>query len=316
MRLPLHVLAWLIVWSPALFAVPPGTPQQLAPSPEQSRFVFSLLPRAFQSHPQLDLTGLTEMSEDGKKLPIPGAENPVYYQVRNAGFHTEGEASGGSARIDAARLEARLKQALEKAGYKPADNDHKPTQALFFIWGSHSTVSKGEGGGVPPNYWPNVLSRARLIGGAKFAADFEKALREQFESPMNMGIGNPLYRFTNRDDLTRELVEQIYDDCYYIVMSSYDLASALKGERKLLWRTKITTAANGVSLEEALPALVNSATNYFGRDLPTAEIRVKKLDRKGEVILGPTEVTEVLDANSLETVSPESTKEKAVPPAK
>jgi hypothetical protein len=307
----LRFITVVIVCAPSLRAAPPATHKPVTPSEEKSKFVFSLLPRSFQSNPALDLAGLTEMTPDGKKLPPPSAENPVYYSVHDAGFHSEGDSSGGALKVDPARIEASLKRSLEKACYLPTDAAHPATQILFLIWGSHNTISKNEDHSIPPNYWPNVLSRARLVGGEKFAADFQKALRDQFNSPMDLGIGNPLYRFTNRDDLTRELVEQVYDDCYYIVVSAYDAISLANGQRMLLWRTKITTSADGVSLLETLPALISSGANYFGRDLPVADIRIKRIDRKGEVLIGTAQVTEVLDENSPAPPAPQ----KQPPPA-
>ncbi|MGC4074581.1 MAG: hypothetical protein QM760_19190 [Nibricoccus sp.] len=243
------------------------------------------------------MVGLTEMTDDGRKIPAPTPENPIYYQSNISGDHTEGEHIASKRKIDPARVEAIVRAALEKAGFKPADAAHPPTQGLFIIWGSHNSLSPTDSDSLspPPGYWTNVLSRAKVVGGVKFAAEFEKALLDQFNSPVNMGIGNPLYQFTNRDELTRELVAQVYDDCYYIVVTAYDFAGLLKKERKLLWRTKITTSSNGLSLEETLPALVSTSATYLGRDVPTPVVSIKKIDRKGSVTLGTAEVVETVN---------------------
>ncbi len=317
MRLHLLFILLVIAGGP-LMAAPPASSKPPAPSQEKSKFVFSLLPRSLQSRPSLDLVGLTEMTEDGRKIPEPSPENPIYYQANISGDHTEGENSRTQQKIDPVRLEASVRNALEKAGYKNTDAAHPPTQVLFIIWGSHNTISKTDDESFlpPPDYWTNILSRARLVGGTKFAADFEKALSDQFRSTVDMGIGNPLYRFTNRDELTRELVAQIYEDCYYIVITAYDFASLVKKERKLLWRTKITTSSNGISLEETLPTLVSTSSAYLGRDVPTPIISIKRIDRKGAVTLGTSEVVETIQEKPPES-PPKKPQENSQPaPAK
>ena len=109
-------------------------------------------------------------------------------------------------------------------------------------------------------------------------------------------LRDPRRMLKHVSELTRELVAQVYEDCYYIVITAYDFASLMtKKERKLLWRTKITTSSNGVSLEETLPALVSTSANYLGRDVPTPIVSIKRIDRKGTVTLGTAEVVETID---------------------
>ncbi|MEO5959096.1 MAG: hypothetical protein ABIZ49_03085, partial [Opitutaceae bacterium] len=60
----------------------------------------------------------------------------------------------------------------------------------------------------------------------------------------------------------------------------------------LLWRTRMTVAAQGVSQEQTLPTLVLSAAPYFGREMSSAEILSKRTIREGNVEIGTPTVVE------------------------
>jgi len=113
-------------------------------------------------------------------------------------------------------------------------------------------------------------------------------------------VFDPVYRFTDRDDLTRNLMEQILDDCYYVVISAYDASAVSHGEKKLLWRTKMSTPAQGVSLVETTPALIDSGADFFGRDMKQSSIVGKRISRErgGHVELAPLEIKGYVDPST------------------
>jgi hypothetical protein len=77
--------------------------------------------------------------------------------------------------------------------------------------------------------------------------------------------------FRKRDPLTRRLLEQIANDCYYVVVSALDYGALAKGERRLLWRTKLSASAQGASMTDAIPALIGAGTGFYGRDMALPE---------------------------------------------
>jgi hypothetical protein len=198
---------------------------------------------------------------------------------------------------------------LSSAHYLPATREHPPTLLLVYHWGSHNTLAGGDENtpGFEDIGHANLLSRAAIVGGVKFSRELARALEDQDtqdELPSLVPPGfdstavnfQPLERFMDRDDRTRQLVEQSQANCYYLIVSAYDFASVAQGRRQLLWRTKMTVDAQGVAMSDTLPGLIINAGKYFGRDMPVAATLSKRLSAEGRVNLGELEIKEYLPA--------------------
>jgi len=276
---------------------------------------FSLLPRGFQKNPRIYMTVITEMSELGKKIAPPTTDSPVYYLAQTTGYHDEGEGVTGEKPMPVADLESMLKQSLAVSHFLPFTKQHKATQVLIFIWGSHNTLNQdtttqalalndgdlSQSGAANANVVrKNLLSRAALVGGIRFAHDLEIALNKQ---DLNQTTGiksfvqSPLEKFMDRDDKTRELVEQAYDDCYYVVVSAYDGAALAHGKRQLLWRTKLTTNSRGLAMSMSLPVLIETGDHYFGKaDMEDAATLERNAIAEGQVKVGtPVQVKDKIE---------------------
>jgi hypothetical protein len=258
-----------------------------------SPYAFSLLPKAFQKHPLLAISVITELTDEGKKLPQPTQENPYYYIGSPLGFHQEGQGAFRDVKISNESMMKFVQNALATNHYLPASKEHPASFVLYIFWGAHSKLwekdpSAGEDGdGVVDINHRNLLSRALLVGGAKFAKELDDALKQQAKyGAQSSTLSDPVYLFSIRDNLTRNLMEQVLDDCYYVVISAYDAAAVVRGERKLLWRTKMATPSQGVSLVETTPALVASGSSFFGRAMTEPAIIGKRINREGKVELG------------------------------
>jgi len=271
------------------------------PKKSESAWVFSLLPKAFQKHPRLAISIITEMTEDGRKIKPPTPANPTYFHAYSGGFHEEGPGIYEKGTVSEQNLEKHMYQSLATSGYLPDTPEHLPSLYLVFFWGVHSKLEEKDpdtGVDIPDVGHHNLLARAQLVGGVAFAKELAKALRDQSLNggPMS-SILDPVYRFTDRDDLTRNLMEQILDDCYYVVISAYASVALARGEKKLLWRTKMSTPAQGVSLVETTPALIDSGADFFGRDMSSASIVDKRISREhgGRVDIAPLEFKGYVD---------------------
>jgi hypothetical protein len=290
----------------ALFA---GPPLQNTESNE-GQWVGSLIPRAFQKNPLVDQTVVTELTPDGKKLPPPSPDHPVYYVLENAGYHAEGMGPEDRHPPSAEELTATMRRALAANGYLPATRAHPPSLLVVYFWGAHTNLDQGSadvlGTAFTDPTHKNLLSRAALVGGAKFAEDLRQVLQKQDREdemranmPQEFGtmLANfgPLKMFIERDAKTRQLYEEAVAECYYAVASAYDYAAATKGQRRLLWRTKMTVESQGVAMNDTLPGLVLNAGKYLGVDMPEAATMTKRAQRDGQVTLGPLEVEEYLD---------------------
>lgn len=267
--------------------------------------VFSLLPRAFQRNPKIYMTVITEMTTAGKLYKVPTSDSPNYYIAQTAGYHDEGQGVTGEKPLPVDELERKLKASLSVSHYLPADKEHKATLALIFVWGSHNKLdqdtttqayalnsgdfSQSSNSSITLTQ-QNLLSRAALVGGSHFAHDFEIALNQEAlaKSTGIRGIGvGPLEKFMDRDDKTRELVEQAYDDCYYVVVSAYDGAGLAHGKRVLLWRTKMTTNSRGLAMSSSLPVLIETGAHFFGKpDMQDAATLERNVIAEGQVKIG------------------------------
>jgi hypothetical protein len=298
LRFKLAVLPWLGL-APWILAAEKSIPPPVGS--DEGQWVFSLAPKSFQKNPMVDQTVLTEMTDDGRKLPVPTAENPAYYVAEAAGLHSEGHGTASDRPPSDAVLSDSLHRALAVNHYLPAGPGHPPTLLVVYFWGAHNNLDKGTddvGAAVPDVGHKNLLSRAALVGGTKFAAELKKALEQHdrdADTTVNPAL-DPLKLFIERDFKTRELYEQSLSNCYYVVASAYDYQSVARAQaRKLLWRSKMTVDANGVSMTDTLPALVLNAGVFLGRDMPESAAFARRVGQTTGVNLGPLEVKEYLD---------------------
>ena len=310
--LKLVILTILTVWSLQFAQAADPAPAVANPAEKTvPPYGFSLLPKAFQKHPVLAISIITEMTDEGRKLTPPSQENPTYCYLFSSGYHQEGYEAAQEGAVPKDSFEKLVQKSLASAGYLPGNKEHPAAQVLFLVWGVHVKLRQNavetEQGGEDDLGHHNLLSRAALVGGAAFEKDLAKAIQEQAVGGWeNASVIDPVYRFTNRDALTRNLMEQVLDDCYYVVISAYDGAALARGEKKLLWRTKMSTPAQGVSLVETTPALVASGRPFFGREMAQASIVGKRITRGGHVELGPLEFKGYIDKPSEPETSPAS----------
>lgn len=308
----------LLATAPALAAAAP--PPAAAPQPGPG-FVFNLLPRAFQKNPQVDFNVITEMTDAGRRARKPAPGEPLYYITKPAGYLKLGHGAGGREKPpEVEKMEAVLERSLAASGYLGATPDHRPSVVIIYSWGSHSNPLIDNDPEDEP--FPNkvlideMIERARLVGGEKFAQEFIKAMAEAGSSrsaiakprvdptgavptqPNVLGdaagmmtqIFSPVELFRNRSEKTRSLMEDIGASIYFVVASAYDYDSVARDQKVLLWRTRMSVNSAGVAMTETLPALIAAAGPYFGRDMTEVEIVNQRLNREGQIEIGTPEV--------------------------
>ncbi|MEO7411921.1 MAG: hypothetical protein ABIZ81_01070 [Opitutaceae bacterium] len=289
-------------------AVPAGAGKE---SPRKAEWIFSLLPNFLQKNPPLELTVITETTEAGKKLPAVSPQHPAFFQIHTTGYKQIGEVSGGEHTLPPDELEQILLRSLAVSGYLPAQLPAQPPSlVVVYGWGSHSMLVEGDV--ENPVYSgeqvvSNILDRAALVGGAKFAKELlamfveadamNSAANTQLASggapPLSPGMltfANPVNLFKLRDAKNELLLNQAAGNVYYIVASAYDYRSVTEGKQILLWRTRMTVAANGISQAQGLPTLLAAAGPYFGKEMASPELLSKRAVREGNVEIGTPRV--------------------------
>ena len=280
---------------------PPLGTKAPAPAPAISQWVFSLLPKSLQRNPGLDLTVITEVTAEGKKLPPVTPEHPAYYVAQAGGFVQVGDAYAGQKPLPPDELERLLKKSLAANGYLPAKPPAQPpTLAVVYTWGSDNLFNSDDESLSADQKMRNILDRAALVGGAKFARELETLFRQTQAMGMAnyvisddvMAFANPVNLFKLRSAKNEFLLDQVVDNCCYVVASAYDYAALAKGQRKLLWRTRMTVNSRGVSQIQSLPTLIASAAPYFGRDMAEPEILSRRAN-EGQITFGTPTVVEM-----------------------
>ena len=299
--LPLLVSAMLSI--PSVASNAPETP------PQSPGWVFNLLPKSMQKNPRLELTVITEMTPEGKKRPEVDAGHPAFYLAQSGGYRRTNDAPTGDQTLPAETMDAFIRRALATRGFLPASDTAPASLALTYYWGVHTrppdeeVLSSGQ-------FATNLLDRAALVGGEKFRQKFADLLTElttqedaasaasrpqtvdgvAVESvlgPDQMEMINPMTRFRRSDPKNDFLVEQVSGDVYYVVISAYDRAALARNQRVLLWRTRMTVGAAGISQTDSLPTLIRSAAPYLGREMEEPATLMPRTLPEGSFKLGP-----------------------------
>lgn len=268
----------------------------------------ALIPRLLKSDPQLTFTAMTEFTAEGRQWRAVSPDAPAYYVFHALGAQSKGEPVKETA-LGQRELEPLLMRALAKNGFLAAREGHSPELAVIYMWGSHYSYDPDEPGVSEDAIVRNILDRAALVGGKKFAAQLARAYRDTedilwssppaLEGPVNeagfgpVGIASsmaqlnsrmsPLHLFANNH---QALFDQARGDCYFVVASFYDHALLAKNAAILLWRTRLTVTARGVSQLQALPSLVAAAAPYLGKETPDPIVMKARAIRAGNVEIG------------------------------
>jgi hypothetical protein len=299
---------------PAALFAQPATPSErkIKPPTSSGQWVFSLLPNSMDKNAQVDMTVFGEVTPAGAKKPLPTAQSPQYYVAQSGGFRPDQLTPLDEKTPSVARVTDHIDKSLRSAGYLPAEEGKAPDLLVVFHWGSQYGRDEDT----------NITSRALLIGGEAFAKEVDDVVRRQREeqqlqrmlyrsqsSAMAAAFRSisPVEMFKRREENNAQLFEQLMGDFYYVIISAYDYPAAQKGKRVLLWRTRLTVDASGVSLVDTLPALLFNAGPYLGRDTGRAGTFTKKMLRSGTVEIGPGEV---VDDNVVQPESPAPKPEK------
>ena len=305
------VFLWPVLVAAAFAATPAAEPVPKKSS--STEWVFSLLPKSLQKNPRLELTVITEMTEAGKKRPPVSPQAPAYFEAFSTGPRHLGHTAGNEKTLPAEQIEKMLVRSLATNGYLPARPPAVlPSILIIYAWGSHSLLTEGDEENPSlssEQVARNLLDRAGLVGGEKFARklldlftqadsmNLAASARpppggESVFTPEMMDFANPVSLFRRASPKNEFLVDQAASDIYYVVASAYDYQSATTSRRTLLWRTRMTVAAQGVSQEQSLPTLVLSAAPFFGKEMPEAEILTKRAVREGTVEVGTPTIIE------------------------
>ncbi len=120
-------------------------------------------------------------------------------------------------------------------------------------------------------------------------------LAERARSRANEGTANLLgytEEINRRNNITLhaglqtafdDLIQDIEEARYYVVIGAYDFQEVLKGRHKLLWETRVSIREQGNRFDQWLPTMFANASDYFGRE---SKRLVRQYQRATKVELG------------------------------
>lgn len=247
-----------------------------------------------QKRPLIHFNAFTEMTEAGRARRAATPQEPVFYSSYTGKFDQQGiEVPAGERPPPVAELEAAIKGALAANGFLPAPSSElRPEILIMLHYGSHNN-------GIPSPSSPeellplirgdrllyrDLLQRATLLAGEKFARDLKFAIDTA-----------PPFFMPGESSSSREHVTNVvFHPCYFVIASAYDVDRLERGEKVLLWRTRMSVEAQGVSTEEIFVPLIENAGQYLGRELKEPLMIKKRILREGNIRIGtPTVVEEV-----------------------
>lgn len=272
------------------------------PAQEGGNVFTFLFPGLTDAPPRFVFTAMTEFTDAGRKRGPASPQNPAYYITHSLGYQSRGdpirETEATQDDIDSVLIEALGTTGLRKAG--PGD---RPQLAIIYMWGAHNPLDRD-----PDGPWLlNGMDRAALVGGARWSNRLGRAVSDTIDMMETVSprcgsswggqrglsgmfkVMNPV-RLFSYDAKNEQLLHQVSGRCYFVVASAYDYDLLAKNQRQLLWRTRLTVAANGVSQKQSLPSLIAYSARFFGRDMTEPEIARLPAVPIGVVKMGTPEV--------------------------
>jgi hypothetical protein len=83
----------------------------------------------------------------------------------------------------------------------------------------------------------------------------------------DLAASNDIRRYAGGGDRYTDLITDVEESRYYIVISAYDFPELLKTQKKkLLWQTRVSVRSPGNAFDDSLAAMLRSASPYFGQN--------------------------------------------------
>lgn len=100
----------------------------------------------------------------------------------------------------------------------------------------------------------------------------------------DLNEANDIRRWAGGGNRFDDLVGDVEESRYYIVISAYDFPELEKGNtKKLLWQTRVSVRTPGNAFDDSVVAMMKTASKYFGQDSGRL---VRGEETKGTVELG------------------------------
>ncbi len=226
-----------------------------------------------------------------RKVQPNGSYVREYYAISNGGA-AQGTVRGAEVdEVTFAQLSGVLAEHLGRKNYFLARNKAQASLLLVIHWGASLPYKDGTYR-TDLNAASSALSQVSATEspadfgeyseGSAAAAEFERALDQMLysahwrdqqngQTARILGYSRELMdaadirQHYGGGQSFRDLLEEIEQPRYYVFVSAYDFPRLVNhGERKLLWRTRVSMRTQDNRFADRLGALIASATPHFG----------------------------------------------------
>jgi hypothetical protein len=227
---------------------------------------------------------VVDLTEDGRKVPLPTRAQPAFYFPVVGGYREMGALVAGEKRPPATPVARLLAKALAAQGYLVmGEKTPPPTLLLVFHWGYMNPQIDDATPAVPPDD-PSQALPQQIFWNQK----------EMLALVAGHTLTDRVMGFERED-----VLQAAREDRYFVLVAAFDFEAAKERKKKLLWLARMSTPSNRITLAEALPALIASGGPHFGRETDRPQIVTALLAREGKVEVGtPTVVDEPGKAKS------------------
>ncbi len=109
------------------------------------------------------------------------------------------------------------------------------------------------------------LIETKMFNDMRTKADEQNAMLLGYSEEINNK--NNLGRLAGGGSYFDDLMSDIEEERYFVIVSAYDFRTAVHdGKRKLLWATRISVRAQGNRFDQNLTEMLANASSYFGRN--------------------------------------------------
>jgi len=238
----------------------------------------------FFETPAPDVLTVTDVTEEGRKWPLPEPGKPVLYEAISFGSKNF-PGLPGDITPNPRVMTAFIVKTLAEQGYVQAKEKGVAKIFLSICWG---------------------YSRANL-GALGFLGGKKLDLMWELESYGGMLSPNVLLRW-NRSLTAEKVMDTANSDLYIASIQAFDLNKLDAGTQVLLWNTRIACPTRGLWMADALPAMIAAAGPLIGRETEKPVWRDTTELKKVRIEYG--------ELKTLELMQPSSPGDKAEEPAK
>jgi hypothetical protein len=243
-----------------------------------------------------------------ERLP-DGSFKPEYYALANGGRIAGTTSDRTMDRItyaEVAQVSARL---LAQKNYHYAQSAKQADLMLVLHWGTTVAFNSGNYSqavnqvaasmaGLAPQGMGSIEGNMSAVPsdgvseGAMLMLMVENRARDQINLPNARLLGyiddinesNDIRRWAGGGDRYNDLIADIEESRYYIIVSAYDFDQLVNHQKKkLLWQTRVSVRAPGNRFDDSFAAMLKGASKYFGQDSGKL---VRGEESKGVVELG------------------------------